>query len=286
MMRPALLLASLLFPMTTACGGSGPPAQSAATPAPAGSVAPAEAAAPAASSAASAPATVSDLASYSAIVDSADRDDADKKLDLGRHPAELLAFIGVKPGMRVAEIGAGGGYMSELLARAVGPTGVVYGQNTPGLLERFAEKPWSLRLAKPVMKNVVRLDREFDDPLSKEAHDLDAVTIVLFYHDTVWQKVDRDRMNHAVLAALKPGGVYVIVDHSARQGSGINDTQSLHRIEESVVKDEVLRAGFKLGSEADFLKNPSDARDWNASPKAAGERRGTSDRFVLRFVKS
>jgi predicted methyltransferase len=226
-----------------------------------------------------------DVAAYRAIVAAADRDDADKKLDEGRHPADLLAFIGVKPGWHVAELGAGGGYTSELLARAVGPSGVVYGQNTPGILQRFAEKPWSERLAKPVMKNVVRVDREFDDPLPKEAHDLDAVAIVLFYHDTVWQKVDRDKMNHAVFAALKPGGEYVIVDHHARAGSGVADTQTLHRIEEPVVKDEVSRAGFKMVGEADFLRNPSDSRDWSTSPRVAGERRGTSDRFVLKFVK-
>jgi predicted methyltransferase len=275
-----------------ACGAHQTPTQSPAAEAPpqgtaaaeAPPAAPASAAAPneAASSAAESPA---DIATYRAIVAAPDRDDADKKLDEGRRPAELLAFIGVKPGMHVAELVAGGGYTTELLARAVGPSGVVYGQNTPLILQRFAEKPWTERLAKPVMKNVVRVDRELEDPFPKEAHDLDAVAIVLFYHDTVWQKVDRDRMNHAVLAALKPGGEYVIVDHNARAGSGVADTQTLHRIEESVVKDEVTRAGFKLAAEADFLRNPSDPHDWNASPRAAGERRGTSDRFVLKFVK-
>jgi predicted methyltransferase len=276
-----------------ACGGNKTPPESpaAATPAPTtANVAaggPAAAASAAAPNEAAAPATEStaDVATYRAIVAAADRDDADKKLDEGRHSPELLAFIGVKPGWHVAELGAGGGYTSELLARAVGPSGVVYGQNTPAILKRFAEKPWSERLAKPVMKNVVRADREFDDPLPKEAHDLDAVVIVLFYHDTVWQKVDRDKMNRAVLAALKPGGEYVIVDHSARAGSGIADTETLHRIEEPVVKDEVARAGFKLVAEADFMRNPQDPRDWSASPRVAGERRGTSDRFVLKFVK-
>src|SRR6185436_16287681 len=86
----------------------------------------------------------------SAAVDASDRSDDDKKLDAGRHPAELLAFFQIGPGMKVAELGAGRGYTSELLARAVGPTGVVYGQKSKWLLERFAEKPWSERLAKPV----------------------------------------------------------------------------------------------------------------------------------------
>jgi predicted methyltransferase len=187
--------------------------------------------------------------------------------------------------MRVAELGAGGGYTSELLARVVGPSGAVYGQNIAFFLQRFAEKPWSERLAKPVMKNVVRVDREFDDPLPPEAKNLDAVLFVLVYHDSVWLKTDRDRMNRAVFAALKPGGVYGIVDHSGRPGTGATETQTLHRIEQSVVEAEIKNAGFVLDAEASFLRHPEDARDWSASPRTAGERRGTSDRFVLRFKK-
>jgi predicted methyltransferase len=135
------------------------------------------------------------------------------------------------------------------------------------------------------MKNVIRVDRDFDDPLPAEAKGLDAVVDVLFYHDTVWQKTDRERMNRAIFEALHPGGIYVIVDHSARQGSGTSETQTNHRIEESVVRSEVEKAGFKLAASADFLRNPADTRDWSASPRVAGERRGTSDRFVLKFVK-
>lgn len=218
-------------------------------------------------------------------VGAADRSAADRALDAGRHPAETLAFFGIAPGMEVAELGAGGGYTAELLARVVGPDGKVYGQNAPFVLERFAEKPWSERLAKPVMENVVRLDRPFDDPFPPEVRNLDAVLIVLFYHDTVWQKVDRDRMNQAVFRALEPGGVYGIVDHSARPGTGAADVQTLHRVEEKTVREEVEKAGFRLARSADFLRNADDPRDWNASPVAAGERRGESDRFVLLFVK-
>jgi predicted methyltransferase len=278
--------------LLSACGG---PAEPAASPAPTVPPSPPVSATPTAPpqtapqtntvNAETSTVLLPDLTPYRAIVEAADRDAADRKLDEGRHPAELLAFIGVKPGMRVAELGAGGGYSSELLARAVGPSGVVFGQNTPGILQKFAEKPWSVRLAKPVMKNVIRVDREFDDPLPKEAHDLDAVAMVLFYHDTVWLKVDRDRMNRAVLTALKPGGAYVIVDHRSRDGAGTADTQTLHRIEESVVREEVLRAGFKFAGSSDFLKSAADTRDWSTSPGVAGERRGTSDRFVLKFVK-
>jgi predicted methyltransferase len=218
-------------------------------------------------------------------VDADDRMPADRALDVGRHPAETLSFFGIAPGMRVAELGAGTGYTSELLARVVGPDGTVYAQNSPFILERFAAEPWKARLERPAMEPVVRVDRPFDDPLPPEAHDLDVVVCVLFYHDTVWMGVDRDRMNRAVFEALAPGGVYGIVDHSARPGDGVDDVRTLHRIEESVVRDEVERAGFRLAATADFLRHPEDERDWNASPGAAGARRGTSDRFVLLFVK-
>jgi predicted methyltransferase len=214
-----------------------------------------------------------------------ERSDADRALDPGRHPAEMIAFFGIKPGQRVGEIGAGTGYTTELLARAVGPTGAVYGENPKWLLEKFAEGPWALRLTKPVMKNVTRLDREFDDPFPPEVKDLDAVISILFYHDTVWLKADRDKMNKAAFAALKHGGIYGIVDHSAQPGSGVRDVKTFHRIDEDFLKAEVLRAGFKLADEANFLRNPADTRDWNDAPNAAAEKRGTSDRFVLKFVK-
>src|SRR5262245_11437605 len=231
------------------------------------------------------PAPVAPPASYASVVDAPDRSAEDRKLDAGRKPADLLAFAGIRPGMRVAELGAGGGYTTELLARAVGPGGTVYGQNSRFILDRFAEKPWSERLARPAMRNVVRVERDFDDPLPPDARDLDAVVIVLFYHDLVWMGTDRARMNHAVFDHLKSGGLYVVVDHSARPGSGASEVQTLHRIEERVVRDEVQRAGFRLARTGDFLRNPADARDWNDSPRAAGDRRGTSDRFALAFVK-
>jgi predicted methyltransferase len=220
-----------------------------------------------------------------AIVDAPDRDPEDRKLDAGRKPAELLAFAGIKPGMKVADLAAGGGYTTELLVRTVGPTGTVYGQNSQVLIDKFLDKPWSARLAKPVNKGVVKVTRDFDDPLPPEAKDLDAVIFVLFYHDTFWMKTDQAKMNAAIFKALKPGGVYVIVDHSGRPGTGVSEVQSIHRIEESVVRMEVPKAGFKLAADASFLKNPDDKRDWNTAPFAAAEKRGTSDRFVLKYVK-
>lgn len=229
--------------------------------------------------------SVKPTADMQAIVDAADRDADDKKLDAGRKPAEMLAFYNIKQGMKVAELGSGTGYTTELLARAVGPTGVVFATNPPWIVEKFADKPWSARLAKPVNKNVVRVVRELDDPLPPEAKDLDAVFLVLLYHDTFWMGADRAKMNAAVLRALKPGGVFAVIDHSGRPGTGSTEVQSLHRIEESVVRDEILKAGFRLPAEADFMRNKADTRDWNASPMQAGERRGTTDRFVLKFVK-
>lgn len=223
--------------------------------------------------------------SIAGLVAAKDRTEADRALDAGRHPGELLAFYGVKAGMKVAELFAGGGYTSELLARAVGPRGKVYGQNNKFILERFAAGPWAERLARPIMKNVVRVDRELDDPLPPEAKDLDMVFSVLIYHDTVWLGTDRAKMNAAIFAALKPGGVYAVVDHSGRTGSGVSEVQTLHRIEQSVVKSEIESAGFQQTDEASFLRNPQDPRDWNDAPNAAKERRGTSDRFALKFVK-
>ncbi len=214
-----------------------------------------------------------------------DRSEADRALDAGRKPGEVLAFFKIAPGEKIGELFAGGGYTTELMARVVGDKGTIFAQNTKEIMDKFARKPWTERAAKPEMKHVVGVERPIDDPFPPEAKNLDAVITVLNYHDTVNMKADRAKMNKAVFHALKKGGIYGIVDSSAADGSGVRDTDSLHRIDEAVVKKEVLAAGFKLDGESDVLRNPDDKRDWNSSPKAAGERRGTSDRFVLRFVK-
>jgi len=220
-----------------------------------------------------------------AIVAAADRTPEDRALDTGRKPVETLTFLEVQPGMHVAELGAGGGYTTELLARAVAPGGVVYAQNPDVFVRSFLKSIWPARLERPAMKNVVRVDREFDDPLPAEAKDLDLVLINVIYHDVSYMPVDRDKMNKAVFDALRPGGAYVVIDSSARSGTGTSDAKTLHRIDEDFVRGEVLKAGFQLRDEGSFLRNPQDTRDWNSSPPAAGERRGTSDRFALRFVK-
>lgn len=243
--------------------------------------------APAAGSPAAADPAEDPRSRAAAIVAAADRSADDREQDLQRRPEELLAFLDLRPGMKVAELMVGFGYTTELLARAVAPGGVVFGQNNRFVLERFAEGPWSERLTRPAMKGVVRVDRELDAPLPPEARDLDLVVMVLFYHDTVWMNVDRPAMNRAIFDALRPGGAYVIIDHSGRPGTGTSESQTLHRIEESLVVREVEAAGFRLDRSADFLRHPEDPRDWNAAPRAAADKglRGESDRFVLRFVR-
>jgi predicted methyltransferase len=219
-----------------------------------------------------------------ATVDAPDRTDADRQVDPGRRPAELLTFLGVTPGMRVGEIIAGAGYTTELLARAVAPTGVVYAEN-PLLVLRDAEGPWSKRLATPAMKTVVRVDRELEDPFPPQAGSLDLVLVNLVYHDIVAAGIDRGKMNRAVFLALRSGGTYAVVDHSARHGGGLAYVKTLHRIDEATLRTEVEGAGFRLQTADSFLRNPADTRDWDDAPGPAAGRRGTSDRFALIFVK-
>src|SRR5256885_13636905 len=171
--------------------------------------------------------SVDESARLKAVVDAPDRTPEDRALDAGRKPAETLAFLQISPGMRVADLGAGGGYTTELLARAVAPDGVVYAQNPDLFLKNFLKEVWPARLSRPAMKNVVRVDREFDDPLPPEAKDLDRVVMYAIYHDVSYMQVDRDRMNRAIFAALKPGGEFVVVDSSAKAGTGVSDAKTL-----------------------------------------------------------
>ena len=136
------------------------------------------------------------------------------------------------------------------------------------------------------MKNVVRVDRAIDAPLPPDAKNLDAVVIVLVYHDTVWLGVDRDKMNKAVFDALKQGGEYVIVDHSAADGHGTDDVKTLHRIDEDAVIREVERAGFqpRPGARISCATRTTAATGTTRRTRPA-DRRGTSDRFVLKFVR-
>ena len=130
------------------------------------------------------------------------------------------------------------------------------------------------------MKNVVTLDRPFDDPVPDDVSNLDRITFFFFYHDTTYMDVDRTIMNAKMFAALKPGGFLEIADHSARPGDGIDVTKTLHRIEESVLRQEIEAAGFKLVGEADFLRNPQDPRDGKVFRAPI-----PTDEFVLKYQK-
>jgi predicted methyltransferase len=215
-----------------------------------------------------------------AIVEAKDRDPKDVADDPRRRPRELLSFAEVAPGQRVADLGAGGGYTTELLVRAVGDDGVVFAHNDEFARTNYARDTWPARLAKPINAKVVRADQEFEDPLPAEATDLDLVTIVFSYHDAVVRGQDVVAMNKRVFAHLRPGGLYVILDHSARPGSGTQDTETLHRIDEKLVIQQVEAAGFELVETADFLRDPADTRDW-----PVWKRGFVTDRFALKFQK-
>jgi predicted methyltransferase len=216
---------------------------------------------------------------YAAIVAAADRSEADRQTDPRRKPAQLLAFTGVRPGMKVLDMDAAAGYTTELLARVVGPGGAVYAQDAPGLPARAKER-FEARLRNPALKNVVRVERAFDDPVPPEVRDLDVITFFFGYHDTAFMPVDRAKMNRALFAALKPGGVLVIADHSAKAGEGTSVAKSLHRIEETTLLREVEAAGFRLADRGDFLRHPEDPRDAIVFRPAV-----PVDEFVLKFEK-
>lgn len=216
---------------------------------------------------------------YRAIVASTDRSDADRQTDVRRKPEQLLAFTGVRQGMKVLDMGAGGGYSTELLARAVAPGGTVYAQESPGGSPRARER-FEERAKTPAMRNVVQLLRAYDDPVPPDVRGLDMVTFFFAYHDTAFMPVDRAKMNRALFDALKPGGVLVVADHSAQPGAGISVVKTLHRIEESSLRSEIEAAGFKLVVEASFLRNPGDLRD-----AIVFRPQNPVDEFVLKFEK-
>jgi len=216
---------------------------------------------------------------YAALMTAPDRSDADRTADKRRDPVPFLAFAGLRSGMKVLDMGAGAGYSTELDARAVGPTGVVYGQNPPDFSER-GRGAFAARVATPAMRNAVSLLRPFDDPVPADLHDLDVITFLFFYHDTTYMEVDRALMDRKLFAALKPGGVLVIADHAAQPGADIAVGKTLHRIDESVLRREVEAAGFKLIATGDFWHHLEDPRDFSSLKPT-----GPVDAFVLKFQK-
>ena len=237
---------------------------------------------------------------YAAVVAAPDRDAADRVNDVRRKPAEMLAFIGVRPGMTVEDLSAARGYTSELLARAVAPDGKVYAQNAPRVAGRTpppqpegaaAPAPTTAPAPLPTLAERVRnpalaavlvpVTRPFEDPVPPDAEGrLDLVTLMFNYHDFGHLGVDRAQVNRAVFRGLKPGGLYVIADHAGRAGTGISESGTLHRVEEALVVREVEAAGFRLDARGDFMRNPNDPRDRNTPEPPMPK-----DEFVLRFVK-
>jgi predicted methyltransferase len=217
---------------------------------------------------------------YEAIVASPDRTDGDRQADARRQPAKMLAFTGVKTGMKVLDMEASAGYSTELLARAVGPTGIVYAQDSAAVIERFVKDKFDIRARKPAMKNVVHVVRDFDDPIPPDVSGLDLITFFFAYHDITYMEVDRPTMNKKMLAALKPGGFLIIADHSAKPGDGVSVAKTLHRVEESIVRQELEAAGFKLVEEGNFLRNPEDPRE-----AAVFRPQVPNDEFVLKYQK-
>ncbi len=241
------------------------------------------------------------------IVASPERSDADRINDQRRKPRDMLAFIGIRPGMVALDLSAGGGYTTELVARSIGPTGKVYGQNAPRTARPAPAQPEGAAAPRPAAAaaaanaasrpaplgvagraqaltagNIVPVVQPFENPVPAEAasNGLDLVTLMFNYHDLGHMGVDRAQMNRAVFAALKPGGMYVIADHSGRPGTGISESGTLHRIEKTFLRAEVEQAGFKIVEEGHFLRNPNDPRDKNTPEPPMPK-----DEFVLKFVK-
>lgn len=216
---------------------------------------------------------------YTAILANPVRPEEDRALDAGRKPEEVLKFFGVKPGDKVADIIAGGGYYTVILSQIVGPQGVVYSANN-AFAKGFVKDKLDVRLQNPAFANVKHIDSEVDKLALPTDGSLDFVLIHLNYHDLVLKNDNRAAMNKAIFAALKPGGVYGVVDHYAKDGSGSESTASLHRIDKALVIKEVTAAGFVLAKEGDMLRHPEDPRT-----EGVFKNRGETDRFVLRFEK-
>jgi predicted methyltransferase len=213
----------------------------------------------------------------------ADRPEGDVELDAMRHPAEILAFAGLEPGWRVADLGAGGGYYSRVLSAAVGAEGHVYSQNYDWIVERYPNVVNAMDALEAGHSNVTAHVTTDTAPLDGMETPLDAVFIVLLYHDVVLEEgEDLAAMNQAIYDGLRPGGVYVIIDHAARDGSGLEDLESLHRIDEAFVRQQVEAAGFELQGEADILANADDDRTLNVFDPSI---RRQTDRFVLVYRK-
>jgi predicted methyltransferase len=202
--------------------------------------------------------------------------------DADRKPAEILRLAGVKPGDKVAEIAPGGGYYTALLSRIVGDDGKIYAVAGARAFPAFpaAKTVFPAYLEKDPRANVVYSAQELDGLSLPEP--VDEALMILYYHDTIWSGEDRAKMNKAIFDALKPGGVYLVIDHDALDGAGDGVTKALHRMEKKIVVPEVTAAGFKLEKESDLLRHPEDPRNDSVFDEG---RRGKTDRFIYLFRK-
>jgi predicted methyltransferase len=207
----------------------------------------------------------------------------DTARDPVRKPAEMLAFAGVKSGDRAVDLVMGGGYFTRLLAKAVGPTGRVYAYQPEEFVKfdpKYGDNPKTVAAA---YSNVTPLISPFSELAVPEKVDL--VFTAQNYHDLHLKPFAADtaaKVNKAVFDALKPGGVYLIIDHYALAGSGMEAPDKLHRIDPELVKTEVAAAGFRFDGQLDILRNPADPHTKVVFDKAI---QGHTDQFVFRFVK-
>jgi predicted methyltransferase len=210
--------------------------------------------------------------------------------DAERKPGEMVVFAGIKPGMRVVDLIPGEGYFTRIFAKVVGDKGYVYAYQ-PSNLDDYIEKRFKVDkvttefLQKPfeAYANVAVLHAPVEKFVTPER--VDVVWTSRNYHDMhdpFFGPADLAVVNKAVYDALKPGGVYIVLDHAAEKGSGLRDTNTLHRIDEATVKKEVEAAGFRLAGESDVLRNPSDDHTKKIFDPAI---RGKTDQFILRFRK-
>ncbi len=197
--------------------------------------------------------------------------------DPARHPGEVLAMSGIKPGNTVVEIAGFGQYYTTLLSDIIGPKGKVYVFDLPYTDARAGEPSRAFAKAHP---NIEYTQVNYND--IKLPKDVDVVFDILYYHDMLINDIDAIKFDKAVFAALKPGGVFLIEDHNAAPGSGTTTTKALHRIDPEVIKKEVLSVGFVLAEDSKLQATKED--DHTKMVFAPGTR-GSTDRSLFKFVK-
>ncbi len=211
-------------------------------------------------------------------VEAADRTEEHTARDAARKPAEILMIAGLEEGDHIADISSFGQYFTTIMAAAVGPSGKIDMYDMP-----YMEKMGAVEMGNTFAASHANSTYTVVDYNAIElGTDLDAVYIILYYHDLAPLMVDTAAFNSKVLAALKPGGKYLIVDHKAEDGSGWRDAATIHRIGKEVILQEVDAAGFELVTDSDVLANPEDDR--TAMVFAPGTR-GSTDQVVYVFQK-